>query len=84
MKTVMVRCEFNDPYTGLPLYVEREVRSIWYWRWQRVCLFLGIVWRDFHGARIGFLTAWEISHIAHGLTEKDLKRPRQPESGGRK
>jgi hypothetical protein len=60
------------------LYTDAKVRPAWYWFYRRLCLFAGIVWRRIDSQipdRLDWLTAWEVSAVAKGLTS-------QPHPGG--
>jgi hypothetical protein len=63
--------DITDPNTGEPLYIRQRVRSRWWYRYQRVKLFLGIVWRRYHDGRISFGTAREIAFNRRFTNEKD-------------
>ena len=68
--TRLIATDILDPTTGEPLYVDAKIRPKWYWLLKRIWLFISIVWRKWETARIGWLTAWEVSRVAEGLSER--------------
>lgn len=74
--SIFAPTDIHDPATGDPLYVWAAVRPRWHAHVMRLRLFLGIVWRDYHGGRVSARTAWDVAAIVHdgGILDRDPHR----------
>jgi hypothetical protein len=74
-QTLLVPTDVPNPMEpGEPLYVQVAPAPLWWWLWKRISLFFGIVWRDFHGARISVATAWSVSAGIWSIAEWRQRR----------
>ena len=74
-RTALIPTGLPNTIQGGELYAVACLRPGWYWAIRRLREFVWWLWRPVEEGRSDWRTAWDISKIARGLTERDLKEP---------